>query len=213
MTSSPTPQIVAAPWQLQGRGAVIPIWQTSKRRMGLLIVADYQHSNAGPYQELLWIEDLRRGVVDGHPTISKIYVSTQISVDSGHANWGIPKQLGQFKLDQHDQQLTLALRTPDDAFVASLCMRAYGPAFRVNSRWLPKQWLTLVQDWDDKRFRFTPHARGMARLARVPVWALDAVHFAQANGRVLGALMIDDFQMSFPVADIRPISPTDHSIG
>jgi hypothetical protein len=205
MTASSIPHIVAAPWQLQGRGAVIPIWQSSKRRMGLLIVADYQQSDAGPYQELLWIDDLRRGVVDGHPTISKIYVSTQLSVDSGHANWGIPKQLGQFKLDQQAQQLTLSVRTPQHDFVASLCMRAYGPAFRINSRWLPTAWLTLVQDWAGSRFRFTPQARGMARLARVPVWALDAVHFTQPSGRVLGALLIDDFQMSFPVAHIQPI--------
>lgn len=203
-TQAPQQPIVPAPWQLSGRGAIIPVWHRSTRHMSLLIVADYLHSDAGPYQELLWIENLRRGVVDGHPSIGTIYVSTQVSVDSGHANWGIPKQLGLFKLNQRDHQFNIAVKTPDNAFVASLCLRAYGPAFRINSRWLPSAWLTLVQDWAGKRFHFTPQARGMARVARVPVWALDALQFGPQDGRVLGALLIDEFQMSFPVAEITP---------
>lgn len=198
--------IVAPPWQLRGQGAVLLIWQPDVRQIGLFIVADYQHSDAGPYHEVLWIPNVRSGAVKGCPSITRIYVSTQVSVDSGQHNWGIPKALAGFNITRQAQRLQCEVWTPQHEPIAQLDLKSYGPSFPINSRWLPQSWLRLVQDWQGQRFCFAPQARGQARLARVLTWHVDALRFAQINGQVVGALMIDDFQMSFPVAKVASLA-------
>jgi hypothetical protein len=206
ITAQPDISMIAAPWQLSGQGAVLIIWQPEVRQIGLLIVADYQHSDAGPYQEILWIANVRSGAVQGHPSITRIYVSTQVSVDSGQHNWGIPKALAGFNITRHAQQWQCDVFTAQHEPIANIGMQPYGPSFPVNSRWLPESWLRLVQDWQGQRFCFAPQARGRARLARVRTWQVDAMRFAQINGRVIGAMMIEDFQMHFPVAQISSLA-------
>jgi hypothetical protein len=198
--------IVAAPWQLRGQGAMLLVWQPDIRQMGLFIVADYQQSNAGPYHEVLWIPSVHSGAIKGSPSITRIYVSTQVSVDSGQHNWGIPKALAGFDLTCQAQRLQCNVWTVGREPIAQIDLQAYGPSFLVNSRWLPRSWLRLVQDWQGQRFCFAPQARGRARLARVSLWHIDALRFAQIHGRVVGALMIDDFQMSFPVAQVSSLA-------
>ena len=112
--------IVAPPWSLTGRGFVlvyrfpkdwalrhgfIPMKRASSflGGFGAVMLVDYATSDCGPYRELLFVPGKFRSA-DGSVryAITKIFVSTQVSVDSGIANWGIPKELAEFSWQRSD---------------------------------------------------------------------------------------------------------------
>jgi hypothetical protein len=106
-------QLISAPWQLKGQGylflyrfakgwlmdnGAIPPRLASRFAGGLgaLMLVDYQSGTADPYQELLFMPGkFRWGRLSRH-CITEIVVSTEQSVQSGRANWAIPKRLAQF---------------------------------------------------------------------------------------------------------------------
>ena len=107
-------KIVPAPWQLRGEGylflyrfakdwllehgAIPPQLATQfVGGLGALMLVNYEFGTADPYQELLFIPGkFRWGRLTRH-CISEIVVSTEQSVESGRANWAIPKRLAQFE--------------------------------------------------------------------------------------------------------------------
>src|SRR5262245_61022490 len=103
-------QIVPPPWRLTGSGYILlyrwfprdfvavqgqvppALAGSFKGGASAVMVVNYENSEVGPYRELLFIPGLfERGF-----SITRTYVSSQASVDSGRANWGIPKQLAEF---------------------------------------------------------------------------------------------------------------------
>jgi hypothetical protein len=97
------------PWTLSGRGLIlvyrlpkpwllehghIPAHLEPQFVGGLsaLMLVDYAQSNCGAYRELLFVPGQFRSPDGNFWSISRIYVSSQASVDNGIANWGIPKE-------------------------------------------------------------------------------------------------------------------------
>ncbi|GAA5824066.1 hypothetical protein JCM11251_001507 [Rhodosporidiobolus azoricus] len=86
-------------------GSYAPLEKGSKADQGLrfhggvgtVMIVRYESSDAGPYDELLLVPGLfsrnKTGAdkPDYHLSISRIYVSTDVSVYNGRKNWGIPK--------------------------------------------------------------------------------------------------------------------------
>lgn len=211
--------LAPAPWHLTGEGYVVAVWMpasgtTSKWRwprghIELLVFASYDHSDVGPYHELLHIPPLSRGIIKGYPSIDKIYVSTLASVINGQKNWGIPKQLAQFDY-QIDQQKTtgqaqqdivrIQLNTPEHQPIAHIEFQIQRRQFPVSTAMVPRRLRTLVQDWQGKRFYTAPEASGHACVASVKNWTFDPVHFPDlSQAKVLSAFKISDFKMVFPV--------------
>lgn len=72
-----------------------------KDGLGMVMIISYSDSNAGPYDELLFAIPCNKPVISNEllPTyrIPVIYVSTEASVRNGRKNWGIRKELANFK--------------------------------------------------------------------------------------------------------------------
>jgi acetoacetate decarboxylase len=68
------------------------------------MIVGYDTSGVGAYKELLFIPALFDFDKKKAFNISKIYVSTEESVYNGIENWGIPKQLANFNIQQTSSQ-------------------------------------------------------------------------------------------------------------
>ena len=208
-----------APWRLTGRGFVAALRLPDEIRrvqggypprmpapggpLSFVMFVDYQSSDVGPYHELLFL-DGRFPFPDGRRywSIGRIYVSSQDSVDNGRANWGIPKDLADFRVERENRRTRVTI-SRDGAPLARLAFTARGPALPVFTAPLPGPWRRLAQYRDGRTFYYTPGASGRAGLAGgLALWG-DGERFpALQHGRCLGGLSIPRFRMTFPVADI-----------
>ncbi|KAG9030490.1 hypothetical protein FRB95_003885 [Tulasnella sp. JGI-2019a] len=79
-----------------------------------IMVVRYGASPAGPYDELIYIPG-RWKDANGKTgfRISRIYVSTLVSVENGRKNWNIPKHLANFDFVQEGKQTRLSVKLPE----------------------------------------------------------------------------------------------------
>ncbi len=175
-----------------------------RSRFSVLMLVNYEHSNVGPYQELLYIPGSAQ--IDGrrHLTISNIWVSSQASVDNGRRNWGIPKQLANFQWQtltdggqrvrvEHGGQTLIDLR-----------YQGKGWACPVHTALVPSFMRTLVQSLNGQRFVYTPSAKGRCKLASVQQISTPSGLFpAIQSSDVVAAFEASQFQMTFPVAQVQ----------
>jgi hypothetical protein len=206
-------RIVPPPWKLRGDGVILlyrlsnafvestetlPAERgTFRGGIGAVMLVDYAESGVGPYRELLFVPGrIGIGSIRAH-TISKIYVSTQPSINSGRANWGIPKEHADFQRTQPDEvQQTWQVSTGEQAIFRI----TYVPgmiAFRVFTFPL---FLPLVQHLDGQTFVTRLRASGICKLATVRELAIDPACFPDVSGiEPLGVLRVSTFSMTFPV--------------
>lgn len=213
-------QIIPAPWQLKGAGYIV-IFRFAPNRVikegwappqlagqfkgGLttVMLVDYQESTAGPYRELLFIPG-RFDRSEGSPyTITKIYVSTTVSVLSGRANWGIPKELARFDWQDIGNRSELITIKKDDSPVLTIQLRSGRFSFPVTTRLLP---LPLAQDMDGRLYRTSFSGHGTGRLAKIERLSVEQNLFPDfSSGTPCIAIRVDDFRLRFPVARIEDI--------
>lgn len=129
------------------------------------MLVNYQTSNCGPYGELLVIPGKYQYGREKKHTISKIYVSSQASVDNGRINWGIPKELAQFSFEpQSDkiEKVTVTSGNKDESspiFTASF--KTGSVPFPVSTRLLP---FPLIQHLDGRPSRRPFPGKGLVDL-------------------------------------------------
>jgi hypothetical protein len=210
--------IAPAPWHLTGRGAVLLYHfphsfnarygfmeeyqqQGYKGWLGAVIVVDYTSSNVGPYQELIFIPGLFR--LGGRWTfsISKIFVSTEDSVLNGQRNWGIPKELAKFNVQQQaagSQHFSVS-KNSTTFFEASLKTGGFSLPFR--SRLLP---LTRITQQALQQLLFTRiQVQGRTQFAKLQKVTANEDYFPPLQDlRPLLALSVTDFQMTFPLPQV-----------
>lgn len=209
-----------APWQLKGNGYILAVklpaaqldqesftpdylQGTRRGRMAYVMFVDYQSSDAGPYQELLYIpgsfqfKDARR------LSITKIYVSTWDSVVNGHDNWGIPKERCDFSVTRGADADHVTLHDEQGNTFAELSFSEMLFPIPVNTRWAPKGLRTLSQYWKGQQFTFTPEAKGHIKPARLLSARFNPAMFPDlAQGKVMACFKVTDFEMVFPVSSI-----------
>lgn len=206
--------IVPPPWQLTGSGAILiyrfpPAWALGQGwvpeglrgafagGLGAVMLVDYTASGVGPYHEALFIPGQFRLGGRLRSVITRIYVSSQASVDSGRANWGIPKELADFAVAGGGFRAGFG----GEAFLSAE-VEPFGPHLPVDSAWSPLP-LEVGQLLGGRRFVTRPAGRGAVRLARLRrIWA-DPAYFPDVSPfRPLLAARATGFALSFPEAEV-----------
>lgn len=212
--------VAPAPWQLKGSAFVLVLkmpdeavancpWtpaalrDSRRSRLSFAMLVNYKDSPVGPYHELLFIPGTFAFQGGRYPSISRILVSTQASVDNGRRNWGIPKDRCDFRVEAQEQGVVVTELLRDDKTpFARLRLQGWGRTVPV-ATWLPRRLKALAQLWQGRQFVLSPSASGRMRMARVLDWQFDATEFPDlARGRCLMALEIPDFRMTFPEPEI-----------
>jgi hypothetical protein len=208
------PTIVNPPWQLTGSGAILLYrfptrwvlehgWLPNRLRgafaggVGAVMLVDYTASGVGPYREALFIPGQFRIGGRLRSVITRIVVSTEASVASGRANWGIPKELADFSVGGGRFRAGFGGEAFLDAEVTP-----FGPHLPLDSAWSPAP-LELAQVYEGRLFVTRPVARGAARLARLGRVSVDPANFPDVSPfRPLLALQATGFTLTFPPAEI-----------
>jgi hypothetical protein len=212
---------VPAPWSLRGhawivllrlppgasaRHAFVPadLRSTVAAPVSALMCVDYLESPCGPYREVLFIPGaMRFGDGRRHLSISRILVSTWDSVVNGRANWGIPKDRADFAIDTGGNVHRFAVSDEGREICRVEFQPPVGPALPLRTGWVPAAFSTLAQRHADRNYYYRPQARGTLRWCRMLDWRFDTALFPDlAAGRALACLRVEDFAMSFPVADV-----------
>ncbi|HET6600134.1 MAG TPA: hypothetical protein VFG60_09235, partial [Burkholderiaceae bacterium] len=161
-------------------------------------------SDVGPYRELLFIPGSVRFSDGRRRTISRIYVSTQASAVNARANWGIPKEHGDFEVRYGADGVDEVSLSRQGRAIAALRMRHCGLRLPFNGAWIPRRLRMLGQRLGGKEYTYAPAARGHVKPAQLLAARLDARYFpALAPEHVLFAVKATDFEMSFPAARVR----------
>ena len=211
-------KVAPAPWYLKGQGYVMVVQlptqvldnesfiepslkSTRRGHLAYIAFADYESSDVGAYHELLYIGGTLKFDQKRHLSISKIYVSTQDSIDNGQKNWGIPKEMAQFEVqygaDNHD---IVKLSTPSGDTSAQFSFSHHLFKFPVNTKLAPTRLRTLAQDWQGQRFFFPLQAEGYVKPALLKACYVDKRYFTDLNqGHVIACFKVTDFSMVFPV--------------
>lgn len=206
--------IVPPPWQLTGSGTILiyrfpPTWALGQGwvpeplhgafagGLGAVMLVNYTASGVGPYREALFIPGQFQ--IDGRRryVITRIYVSSEASLDSGRANWGIPKELADFSAAGDRFRAGFG----GEAFLEAE-VEPFGPTLPADSRWSPLP-LELGQRYDGRRFITRPAGRGAVRLARLRrIWA-DPAYFPDVSPfRPLVVARVTGFALTFPTAEV-----------
>lgn len=217
----PTVPMKPAPWELNGhawivvlrlpdgspaRDAFLPPGLAGKGRHGysVLMFVDYADSDCGPYHELLFVPGAFP-FADGkrHLTISRILVSTWDSVVNGRANWGIPKDRADFDVRygvNGTREDRITVRT-DGRVIAELALKSWPLPLPTFSGIVPEAMRTLAQHHGASDFYYAPSSRGWITPGRLLSWRFDAALFPDlAAARVIAAVKMPSFRMTFPVA-------------
>lgn len=207
-----------APWNLRGRGYIVLYRFTADEiaqdpflsdqfktsfagGFGSLMVVDYWSSNAGPYQELLFIPGKFRFGNRNLQHISRIFVSTMESVVNGRRNWAIPKKQADFQFIPIGRNEEDVLVSNKGAQFFKARFSVYGMPFPVNTMLFPYS-LVQLEGKSAYHTRFT--GKGWGRLASVKELKVDADQFpALAEKKPIAAIGVNPFAITFPPAVIE----------
>ena len=208
--------IALAPWKLSGCGFVIMLRRSALEyedgrpleghgRVTYLLCMHYETSGVGPYREVLLIPG-RSELLRPTYTISRILVDSGDSLESGRANWGIPKYLGELDWRQEGRHMELTTQVGDSedveaGFHGHAAVRTVGPSVPFNTRPIP---IAFLHTLDDKTFRIYPSASGWSSLAKVESLDMDGFGGVRTFPKeaVISAFAVSRFSMRFPTARI-----------
>jgi hypothetical protein len=213
------PNIVPPPWTLTGRGFVLVYrfpreWALRHAGMplalasgfvggiGAVMIVDYATSDCGPYRELLFVPGrFRAGNGALFYAITRIFVSTQISVDSGIANWAIPKELAGFEWNLEGERESVRV-TQRDVPAAEFHFSSSGNfTIPVTTDILPARFRTLAQLEESGETVLTaPSGSGVVRLAKLEEVTVNSALFPDLSEfKPILVARADPFRLGFPV--------------
>ncbi len=200
-----TTEIARPPWDLAGCGAILWLRPGGRgRRHGLLDIGgamafvDYERSGVDPYLELLHVPYFTHSAGTVGPTIDRIWVTSQRSVDSGRANWAIPKDLADITRTERGGAIDWSA-SRGGTLLASATFHPTGPSLpTIKPRWAGR----LLQRMHGVRYATPIDATGRIRLARVSDVQLGPVFDDVDPARIGGAVLVERFRMGFHAAEI-----------
>lgn len=168
--------------------------------VGTVMLVDYATSAVGPYHELLFVPGRLNFDKKKIFSISKIYVSSQDSVENGIVNWGIPKELADFKITKLSEQEELieVLIAGKTFFKAQFHKRSF--KFPITTKFFP---LKLAQKLGNDLLITNSPAKGKASFAKLLNIEVDSSHFPPISQlKPLSVLAVSGFEMEFPHPEI-----------
>jgi hypothetical protein len=211
---------IPAPWKLTGAGyillyrfperfcrreGVIPHHLAHEFRggFGTVMYVDYHSSDAGPYQELLFIPGLFEAAGRRYRSITRIYVSTRESVEGGKANWGIPKELASFEKTTGSAGAETIRVHVEGSLVAELSFRSCRLDVPVTTACVPSGLRTLAHPKDGRTLLTTIESKGTVSPARLTGCRTNSALFPPIEEiRPLCTVRVPRFSMLFPRARI-----------
>jgi hypothetical protein len=207
--------LAPAPWQLSGNGYIllyyfrnrfleqkgfIADFQKEKLhlRLGAVLMVDYETADVGPYRELMFIPGLFNFGGRRSFSISKIYVSSAESQLNGQQNWGIPKELADFSIQELSGGRTrwIVKKGANTFFDATIKTRSIG--LPISSRLFP--WSRIVQAHKNRLLLTAPSATGKLKSALVQHISAKSDLFPPIQeAPLLAAFSFQNFRMKFPV--------------
>jgi len=206
-----------APWNLTGNGyiliykfnesfvntnASIPQFLNNNfiGGFGSVMFVDYTASNAGPYQELLFIPGKFKFLDKKLTSITKIYVSTNESVENGYRNWAIPKELANFKIEKLDKSKERISVFKGNEKILDIAFSHWNFKFPVNTALMP---YTLVQEKDSKYFITSFKGKGIRKLAFVDEIQVNKNLFPDISYfKPIAVIKVENFKIEFPIPKI-----------
>jgi hypothetical protein len=218
---NPYPLIIApAPWTLTGNGMIL-LYRFSKKWiekngfladyqqdsfrgfLGSVMLVDYHTSPVGPYRELLFIPGHFKMAGISTFSISKIYVSSQESVWNGIENWGIPKELANFAIEQPNERSKIFRASLNDQPFFEATVKRGRFSFPFSSSLFP---LNITQRLGQDLLLTKPSAKGKAYFADIKNVKVNSVFFPDLNSlSPLTALVVENFEMTFPIPEKKGI--------
>ncbi len=213
-----------APWELTGSGVII-FFPANKKRVlesgilspedaaayrggiGAVMLVHYEKADCGPYDELLYIPGLFEHKGRNYQRITKIFVSSKVSVEWGRRNWAIPKELARFDWQQGEREWHIDVKQPDsNASIYSVSLSPRFFSFPVTTAILP--W-SLLQKQEPKYtegrpfyLETRPSGKGSGKIAFIDrvegSREIPDYHDVSHGPRI--AVAISPFHISFPVA-------------
>ncbi len=208
--------VAAAPWTLTGSGIILLYrfpkkWveengfladyqrDAFKGIIGSVMLVDYHTSPVGPYRELLFIPGYFKMAKKNTFSISKIYVSSQESVWNGINNWGIPKELADFAIEQPNERTKLFSASLNDQPFFEATVKRGRFSFPFSSALFP---LNITQRLGQDLLLTKPSAKGNAYFADIQNIKINSKFFSDISVlKPLTALVVENFKMTFPVAE------------
>lgn len=164
--------------------------------VGTVMLVDYTTSAVGPYNELLFVPGRLNFDKKKIFSISKIYVSSQESVENGIANWGIPKELADFKITKPTTKETIVEVLIEDKTFFKVHLRDGSFKFPITTKFFP---LKLAQKLGNDLLITNSPAKGQASFAKLLNIEIDSSHFPPISQlKPLSILAVSDFEMEFP---------------
>lgn len=209
--------ITPPPWKLRGEGYVL-VYRFSKKYLqyrnilteeelehfcggfGAVMLIDYKSTPIGPYEEILFIPGRFKEKSETGYRITRISVSTLISVINGRENWGIPKTHAQFRfINERKGRETVSVTSRGMSYFRA-AFKPFGPFIPVSGVFL---FPTLLQDYLGRIFLTKLKARGEVRFAKMSHLHIEPKLFPPIRDRKpLMVLKVTDFSLIFPEAEI-----------
>jgi hypothetical protein len=208
--------MVPPPWHLTGRGYVFLFLGAGDIRgpttppgsrfaggLGVVMILDYTSSDVGPYRELLFIPGTYAQSERRCYSISRIYVSTQGSVTNGWRNWGIPKELADFEIEEGRKGDRVRVAASGRTFFDARLGRG-SVALPLTAALLPASLRTIRQFHDGRLIRTAPVGSGAVSCARLVSAEIDEKMFPDFRRfRRLLAVHVGGIRMRFPVPELE----------
>lgn len=207
-----------APWNLTGKGYIFILKNKKKQKIedihipdilkskfcggfGMLMLVEYLESNVGPYNEILYIPG--KFFINGKKkySITKIFVSSEASVEWGRKNWAIPKEFAEidFKsLSKNTEEISV--KTNGNEFFKTE-LKKIPIFFPVHTAFFP---VPLAQIAGDEIFytKFTGYGIGyFIKTKRLEI--LNEYFPNVSINDIIACIKIEKFKITFPVADVK----------
>lgn len=211
-----------APWDLTGKGYIFIIKNRKKSfrnenftdgffntlycgGWGLMMLVEYSESNAGPYNELLYIPGKFKFGNRKKYSITKIYVSSSISVEWGRKNWAIPKEIANINFTEVEKNYENVNASINGKNFFSILLRKLRIPFPVHTSFFP---VPLIQiDEEHKNIFYTKFkGKGVGYPVIVRDIEINSDYFPEISKKqILLGIKVENFKITFPIPEKEEI--------
>jgi hypothetical protein len=203
------------PWTLNGEGILFPFIANKKEilnsefltdedkknyhgGLGAIMLVNYHTSNVGPYFELLFIPGDFKYKNSKYKRITKIYVSSEISIREGIKNWAIPKELAHFEWKRSENKMSIQVKKAE-TFLSLEIEELLFP-FPITTSIYPVKLLQKAKE----EFLLTQFSgKGKAKISTINKFESNGLDFPDLNqiSKFNICLSAFEFQITFPIPE------------